>query len=83
MARAVAEKSATAGLALEATAQAYGLNFLFMTRERYDLVIPAGSMENPALRALVDWLQRPETHAAINKLGGYNTGETGKLTWIG
>ncbi len=83
VARAVAEGRATTGLALEATAQAYGLGFLFMTRERYDLVIPDESLQKPALRALIDWLQRPETHAAIGKLGGYDTGETGKIIWVG
>ncbi len=83
VARAVAEKHATAGLALEATARAYGLDFIFMTRERYDLVIPAESMEKPALRSLLDWLQHPETHSAIAHLGGYDAHETGKVNWVG
>ncbi len=83
VARAVAEKRAAAGLALEAAANAYGLDFIFMTRERYDLIVTAESMENPAVRALIDWLNRPETHTAIEQLGGYDARETGQVIWVG
>jgi molybdate-binding protein/DNA-binding transcriptional regulator YhcF (GntR family) len=82
VAGAVAEGSADAGLGVEAAALAYGLDFILSTVERYDLVIPAEVWELPAAQALSQWLSTDEAKAAIMELGGYDTHQTGSVTWV-
>ena len=83
VAQAVAEEKAEVGIGLEAAALSYGLDFLFLTHDRYDLVAPAPVMETVPMQALVDWLQTPSTHTVIENLGGYDTHSTGDIQWVG
>lgn len=82
VARAVAEGGAGAGLGIEAAAITYGLGFIRLATEPYDLVIPAESWELPAVRAVVTWLGTQEARHAIAGLGGYETEETGRVRWV-
>jgi molybdate-binding protein/DNA-binding transcriptional regulator YhcF (GntR family) len=81
VARAVAEGQADAGLAIEAAALAYGLGFVRLKTEPYDLVIPAEAWESPRVQALATWLGTEDAREVITKLGGYETVETGQMTW--
>jgi molybdate-binding protein/DNA-binding transcriptional regulator YhcF (GntR family) len=83
VAQAVAEGEAEAGIGLEAAALSYGLDFSFLTHDRYDLVIPAAGMGHPAVQAILDWLQSADTKQVIEKLGGYDSRETGRVEWAG
>jgi len=83
VARAVAEGDADVGLGVETAALAYGLGFVFLTMERYDLVVPAETWESAPLQALACWLTTGEAKTAIADLGGYDTGETGQVAWVG
>jgi putative molybdopterin biosynthesis protein len=82
LAQAVAEGRADTGLGIEAAARAWGLDFIPLTRERYDLVIPAEIWETPPVAALVGWLTPEAASALVADLGGYETGETGKVEWV-
>jgi molybdate-binding protein/DNA-binding transcriptional regulator YhcF (GntR family) len=82
VARAVAEGQAEVGLGLEAAAQAFGLDFIPLTRERYDLAILASSFERGAIQALLAWLQQGSARLALADLAGYDSSETGKVRWI-
>jgi putative molybdopterin biosynthesis protein len=82
VARAVAEKQADAGIGVQAAALSFGLDFVFLTTERYDLVIPAEKWEDPPSQALMDWLSAPQAKAILENLGGYETSETGRVVWI-
>ncbi len=82
VARTIAEGRADVGLGVEAVALAYGLDFVRLTTERYDLAIPAESWELPPVQALARWLATPEARAAIADLGGYETEETGRVEWV-
>lgn len=82
IARAIAEGRADAGLGLETAALAYGLAFVELRRERYDLVIPEVTLDRPQIQALRAWLELEETKQAIAALGGYDTGECGNLVWV-
>ncbi|HEX6302879.1 MAG TPA: substrate-binding domain-containing protein [Anaerolineales bacterium] len=82
VARAVAEEQADAGIGLEAAARAYGLDFLFLKDERYDLVIPAEKMDLRPVSALQNWLGRHEARRAVASLGGYRTEGMGELEWV-
>ena len=77
VARAVAEDTADVGLGLETAAVAYGLGFVFLARERYDLVTLAESAERAPLSLLLDWLGTPAAKGFIAGFAGYDNSETG------
>jgi putative molybdopterin biosynthesis protein len=83
VAQAVAENEADVGIGLEGAALSYGLDFLFLTHDRYDLVVPEAVMKIPALPALVSFLNMPSTRQAIESLGGYAASSTGRVEWVG
>lgn len=80
---AVAEDEADVGLGIESVALSYGLDFVLLTTERYDLAIPKESWDVPPIQALVDWLATDEARSAILDLGGYDVMETGHVRWLG
>ena len=79
VARVVAEGGADAGLGLETAALAYGLDFIFLTRERYDLVMLAQTAGRPPVRALLDWLSSGEGRQFIERHRGYDGQSTGQV----
>ncbi len=82
VARAVAEGRADAGLGIQAAALAYGLDFAPLALERYDLVFPEEVWKTPACQALVEAIRSPAFRAAVEAVGGYETGETGEVRWV-
>jgi molybdate-binding protein/DNA-binding transcriptional regulator YhcF (GntR family) len=80
--RAIAEKRADVGLGIETAALAYGLEFLFLTSERYDLVIPEKIWESASIQHLAQWLKSDEAQNILSDLQGYDIRETGKVTWV-
>jgi putative molybdopterin biosynthesis protein len=83
VAQAIAEGQADVGIGLEAAALSYGLDFLFLTYDRYDLVIPEEVMQSPPVQSLLEWLNAPATQQAIESLGGYEAHQTGRIEWVG
>jgi molybdate-binding protein/DNA-binding transcriptional regulator YhcF (GntR family) len=82
VARAVAEEEADVGLGVETAAMTFGLSFVPLQRERYDLVVPADSWERAPIENLRSWLGTPAARAAIGELGGYDTAATGCVSWV-
>ncbi len=82
VARAVHEGQATAGLGIHAAAAAYGLDFVGLARERYELVMPEQVRSTPPARALVEVIQSRRFREAVDALGGYDTAETGHERWV-
>ncbi len=78
VARAVAEQRADVGLGISAAASAYGLDFVPLGQERYDLVIPAELWDTPSLRALRAVVGSTSFKDAVEALGGYDVSETGR-----
>lgn len=81
VAREIAERHADAGFGLQTAALAYGLDFIPIIDERYDLVIPEAGVQTEGVEKLAAWLQTETARKAITALGGYDTRETGQLTW--
>lgn len=77
VARAVAERRADVGLGISAAAAAYGLDFIPLGQERYDLVIPAELWETPCLKSLRGVVGSTSFKDAVKALGGYDVTETG------
>ncbi len=82
VARAVAEGEADVGLGIYSAALAFGLDFVPLTLERYDLVIPEGVRESPPVMALVEVVRSEEFIELVRTMGGYETHETGNETWL-
>ena len=78
VAAAVAAGRADCGLGIRAAAQAFGLDFVPVEREPYDLVLDAATVEDPMLAPLWELLASPEFAASVEALGGYSTEETGR-----
>ena len=82
VATAVAEGRADAGLGLFAAARAFGLGFVPLARERYDLVLLAADRQHPLLAKLLDLIGSGSFRAVVAELGGYDTTHIGEETCI-
>jgi putative molybdopterin biosynthesis protein len=78
VAAAVAAGRADTGLGIQAAARAFGLDFVPVAREPYDLVLRAASLATAALAPLWALLEQPVFRADVEKLGGYSCAETGR-----
>jgi len=64
---------------VRAAAQALGLGFVPLARERYDLAIPARFFELPPVQALLETLTSPLFRLEVEALGGYDVSPMGSL----
>jgi putative molybdopterin biosynthesis protein len=74
----VAAGRADAGLGIHAAARAVGLGFVPLARERYELALREAVAETPPLRRVRAVLRTRAFVGAVEALGGYDTGETGR-----
>lgn len=81
-AAAVAQNRADAGVGVQAAAEAFGLDFVPLFEERYDLVLPEQTMRAPLLHPLLDYLQTAVCRQTIRTLGGYDTTYTGEFQMV-
>lgn len=77
VAAAVAAGRVDCGLGILAAARAFGLDFVPVAKEPYDLVLDVASLEDPLLAPLWQLLAAPGFHDSIAALGGYDTAESG------
>ncbi len=70
---------ADCAIGIEAAARANNLDFLLLSEEPYDLVIPNHFMDLPAIQALLRVLKSRELHRQVESLGGYDTSMMGKV----
>ncbi|MCP4542238.1 MAG: GntR family transcriptional regulator [Chloroflexi bacterium] len=82
VAHAVEDGRATVGLGIHAAAAACGLDFVPLTKERYDLVLSEAAWSLPTGQALVKVVRSDRFQETISALGGYDTAETGQETWV-
>ena len=74
---------ADVGIGVRAAASIFGLDFVPLQRERYDLIIPKTYYETlSALRVLLDLIVTKPFRDEIEALGGYDTRESGKIVEI-
>jgi putative molybdopterin biosynthesis protein len=76
----VAEGGANTGLALEGAALVYGLDFVPLTLETYDLALL--DPDAPGITELIAWLATPEAAGVVASFGGYLADETGRVRWV-
>jgi putative molybdopterin biosynthesis protein len=78
VAAAVASGRADTGLGIMAAARAFGLDFVPLATEPYDLVVAPGAMESPQLAPLWSLLQSDHFKASVEELGGYSAKDMGR-----
>ncbi len=80
VAAAVLSGAADTGLAVLSAAQALGLDFVPVARERYDLAIPQEFYDTPMMQALLAIIRGDEAfREQITAMGGYDVSEMGKV----
>jgi molybdate-binding protein len=78
VAQAIAMGVADAGIAIRGAALAFGLGFIPLAVERFDLVIPRTLATDPRIERLVDTLGSLAFRRELDTVGGYITGESGR-----
>lgn len=78
VAAAVAAGRADAGLGILAAARAFGLDFVPVAQEPYDLVVRTDALADELLAPLWELLARDDFRAEVEALGGYSCAETGR-----
>jgi molybdenum cofactor synthesis domain-containing protein len=70
---------ADVGLGILAAAKALNLDFIPVSRERYDLVVPTDLLNDHRIQLLLEIIRSSEFIEQVLLLGGYETEETGKV----
>ena len=75
----VLSREADVCLATRSAAQTFGLDFVPLHSERYDLVMRKRTTDLPAVKAFLDVLQRATLRRKLEVLAGYDTSHTGTV----
>jgi molybdate-binding protein/DNA-binding XRE family transcriptional regulator len=75
----VLSREADVCVATRSAAQTFGLDFIPLHSERYDLVMRKRTAELPSVKAFLDVLQRAALRRKLEVLAGYDTSQTGAL----
>ncbi len=71
--------SADAGLGIYSAAKLYGLDFIPICNEQYDLLIPDYAWENRLIDCLMEVLKSDEFRRRLDALGGYTLTSPGTV----
>ncbi|QHQ35162.1 helix-turn-helix transcriptional regulator [Algicella marina] len=80
-AQAVGRGEADATFGLETVARTYGLTFLPVLEERFDLLVDRKAWFEPPLQALVTFCRSPAFRERADIIGGYNVADFGTVIW--
>ena len=78
VAAAVAAGRADCGFGVLAAARAFGLDFVPVAKESYDLVLLRDTIEDELLAPLFELLESADFRERVESLGGYDTAEMGR-----
>ncbi|MFA5110472.1 MAG: substrate-binding domain-containing protein, partial [Desulfobaccales bacterium] len=73
--------TADVGFGIFSAAKALGLDFIPLTSERYDLVVPESTFNDPRFQNLLEVIHSQEYQKAVTALGGYDLKDCGKIFW--
>jgi len=76
----ISQKKADVSIGLQAAAHQYGLDFIPLFEERYDLVLPRENEK--VLSPLLDYLQTINFRTGLNSLTGYNASPSGEQVLV-
>ena len=75
----IAGGSADAGMGIYSAAKLYGLDFLPICVEEYDLLIPDGAYDTPLVRRLLEVLKSDAFRSKLMDMGGYTLDRPGEI----
>ncbi len=78
----IASGSADVGMGIYSAAQLYGLDFIPICIEEYDLLIPDHAWDNPQTQAMLAVLKSEEFKAKLLAMGGYTLDAPGEIIEI-
>ena len=78
VAAAIAAERADCGLGILAAARAFGLEFVPVTSEPFDLVLRLESLDDPVVAPLLRLLDDDDFRTSVSELGGYDVREMGR-----
>jgi putative molybdopterin biosynthesis protein len=76
---AVAARTADCCIAPRSAARCFGLDFLPLAVERFDLAFTRDSLESAPAKALLDLLNRSQLRNKLQLIAGYDTAQTGQV----
>ena len=79
VAQLIANGTAETGLAIRAAARAFGLDFVSVAWEPYDLALPLRSLGEPRIARLIAILREPSFRVGVEALGGYDCAHAGDV----
>lgn len=75
----VAAGNGDAGLGIYSAAQLYGLDFVPVCLEQYDLLVSLDALELPPVQRFLEVLRSPELRKRLEALGGYTLEHPGRI----
>jgi putative molybdopterin biosynthesis protein len=79
VAGAIAAREADCGVTIRVAAEAYGLGFIALREERYDLAMPEPVLAHPPVRMMIDALNSDRLRNELAALCAYDTSQTGQV----
>jgi putative molybdopterin biosynthesis protein len=79
VAAAISATRADCGLGIQSAARAFGLDFVPVAGEPYDLLMDRATLESTLLAPLWALMETAEFRSAVTALGGYDTREMGRV----
>lgn len=75
----IAAGEADCGLGILSAARMYGLDFIPVCGEQYDLIVSLAALDTPAVQAFLEALQDVEFRERMERLGGYELDRPGRI----
>jgi len=75
----IAAGSGDAGMGIYSAANIYGLDFIPICTEQYDLLIPDYAWDSQPVQKLIEILKSDEFKERLERLGGYTLGHPGEI----
>ena len=75
----IASGTADAGMGIYSAAKLYGLDFIPICLEQYDLLVPDYAWDDPSVQAVIRILQSPEFARRLAEMGGYELDKPGRV----
>jgi len=82
VATAISQGEADVGLGAESAAIAAGLDFVPITKERYDLIMLRETLDRSQVKKMVEVVQDEDFQKMLGSLSGYDLSETGNMVTV-
>jgi len=78
----VSEGNADTALGIRAAAEAVGLDFVPVKKEKYDIILREKELDDKRIKTIIDIIKSNDFKVKVNQLGGYETKESGSIKYI-